>query len=135
MTLGMSIYLMFRPETLIVFKWLSVFSLNGPVYDMRLFTLPLKPYVPGWVVFSLPDGLWVFSYVCFLFYLWNCKVNKDNLFWLILIPLIAVFSELGQIGGYVPGVFDPLDIFLYLLGASLPFIIILLNNNYKPKQI
>ncbi len=49
--------------------------------------------------------------------------------WLLLLPILAISSEIGQFVGIVPGTFDIIDLIFYTAGSVLP---ILFFTNLKP---
>jgi len=122
---GSIIYLFFRTDTLLIFKWLAIFSIDETLFGIRELTQNIKPHLPNWIIFSLPDGLWVFSYVSLTLLLWNNIITRANFMWVFLIPTIAISSELGQLFKIVQGTFDITDIFFYVVGTILPILIFL----------
>ena len=119
---GGMIYLLFRSDSLIMFKWFASASLDNPIEYLREITLIYRQYLPNWFLFSLPDGLWVFSYVSLTLLIWNNNINKRNFFWVFSIPFIAISSEVGQLYNIVPGTFDNKDLIFYIIGITSPFI-------------
>ena len=119
--IGGLIYILFRTDSLVMFKWFAALSLDKPIEYLRDSTLPFKDQLPDWFLFSLPDGLWIFSYITLTLMIWG-KVNKQNLFWIFFIPFIAVSSELGQLFNIVPGTFDAIDLIFYIAGAVFPLV-------------
>jgi hypothetical protein len=87
------VYVSFRTDSLTMFKWFAALSLDTTIETLRETTLTIKQYFPDWFLFSLPDGLWIFSYVSLMLLLWKNEVNKQNLFWIFMVPLIAIASE------------------------------------------
>lgn len=128
---GILIYLFFRTESLKVFSWLKIVRINFINTNFRKSTFQIGKSLPDWFLFSLPDGLWTFSYVCLMLYIWKNEISKQNLIWITLIPLIAIFSEIAQIFHLIKGTFDINDLIFYILGLTLPFIIFKNNSNYK----
>lgn len=110
---GGSIYLLFRPKTLLMFKWVESLGLNE--YIDRLRDMVSGITLNHITLYSLPDGLWLASYIIVV----NTIVSKDNkvnlLFWSFLLPAIAVTFELLQIPGVIPGVFDVFDLICYIV--------------------
>ena len=108
--IGGVIYVLFRSDTLLMFRWFEFFKLDKLISSLREYTFYYRKYIPESVLFSLPDCLWVYSFTMFLgFYLKNV--------FLIMIPCIgSVLTEIGQLW-FVPGTFDILDI-LYMLAAT-----------------
>ena len=129
---GGLIYVLFRQDSLKMFSWFESVNLSNSISEMRLFTLPLSIYLPDWFLYSLPDGLWLFSYVSFLLFVWGNVISKHNIHWVILVPLIAIFSELGQLIKVIPGTFDVVDLCSYFLGAVLPILIFANLKTNKP---
>ena len=129
---GGLIYVLFRQDSLKMFSWFESVNLSNSIFEMRLFTLPLSIYLPDWFLYSLPDGLWLFSYVSFLLVVWGNVISKHNIHWVLLVPLIAIFSELGQLIKVISGTFDVVDLCSYFLGAVLPILIFANLKTNKP---
>jgi hypothetical protein len=121
--LGGLVYISFRQDTLKMFSWFDRVNLSEVISELRLFTLPLTDHLPNWFLYSLPDGLWLFSYLSVLLVVWDNTISKQNIHWLLLVPAVAVFSEIGQLFGVVPGTFDIFDLTFYLGGTVLPILI------------
>lgn len=131
--LGTSIYILFRASTLKVFSWLDFAGINILDSSIRKSALEFSDYIPGWILLSLPDGLWLFSYVCLLLYIWKNSVTIQNLLWISIVPVIAVGSEIAQYFGMLQGTFDSIDLLLYILGGILALLIFKKSINYKLK--
>lgn len=77
------------------------------------FLTPLnKAEIPEWVKYSLPDGLWVLSYMLFMNIIWDNRTTIGY-FWIFCLPIIALLSEFGQLFHIVPGTFDAMDLLCY----------------------
>ncbi len=112
---GGAIYLCFRPASLVMFRWIEAVGLLNVVEsirDSRSFSLP------DWVVYSLPDGLWVYSYVVFMGWVWNFNFTKGLIF-ILAVPIIGIISEIAQLLGWLPGIFDWKDLTAYFLGTAV----------------
>ncbi|MFT5229871.1 MAG: hypothetical protein ACI9EV_003025 [Urechidicola sp.] len=120
---GGFVYISFRQDTLKMFRWFDSINLSETISRLRLLTLPLTDHLANWFLYSLPDGLWLFSYITVLLIVWKNTISKHNIHWLLLVPSIAIFSEIGQLIGIVPGTFDILDITFYFGGTVLPILI------------
>ena len=70
--LGGSIYLLFRPKTLLMFKWVD--SLGLSEYLDRLRDMVSDITLNHITLYSLPDGLWLASYIIVV----NTIVSKNN---------------------------------------------------------
>jgi hypothetical protein len=105
--LGGSIYLFFRDRNNLLF-----YVINQIVpYHF----LPRLHWIDGtWIANSLPDGLWTYASTTWLLQIWKTTCVFT------LLPLIfAVATELGQSVSVIPGTFDPIDLWFYLLGYLL----------------
>ena len=131
---GGLLYISFRQDTLKMFSWFDSVNLSVAISELRLITLPLTDHLPNWFLYSLPDGLWLFSYLSILLAVWNNIISKHNIHWLLLVPTIAIISEIGQLLGIVPGTFDIFDLTFYIGGTALP-ILIFTNSKTIKSQI
>lgn len=120
---GSLIYILFRTSNLKMFVWFEKINILIFINKVRSFTTIYAYKLPNIILYALPDGLWLFSYVNLVLFLWKNKIKYENLFWLFIVPIIAIISELAQIIKLVPGTFDSSDLFMYFLGTTLPFII------------
>ena len=127
---GGLIYILFRTSTLKMFSWYETIGLGELTNVMRKMTFQFSDKIPEWILFSLPDGLWIFSYVLMLF-IWQNSVSIKNIFWISIIPILAIGSELGQLFGLVIGTFDIADLLFYIFGMTLPFILFTKSINLK----
>ena len=131
--LGCFIYISFRQDTLKMFSWFDSINLSAAISELRLFTVPLSDHLPNWFLYSLPDGLWLFSYLSILLVVWDNVISKHNIHWLLLVPTIAIVSEIGQLFGIIPGTFDIVDLTFYLGGTILPILIFTNSKTIKSK--
>lgn len=127
--IGSIFYLLFRSTELRIFKWLSILGLDGFVYRVRLFFTDVKVFIPDWMYYSLPDGLWIYSFTSALLIYWNNDIEKVK--HLLLIPfLTGVLIEVFQGLKIFEGTFDFLDLTFSITGFILSIFII----NYKIKK-
>ncbi len=105
---SMFIYLFYRPEATVINKlFISIFSHD--VYLNLKTGIQQKMALQDWMVFSMPEGLWIFCITLasksFYIRIQKIRVNCE------LIPLIyALGLEIIQYLGFVPGTFDLSDI-------------------------
>ncbi len=121
--IGGLIYLAFRSTDIILFKFLNYLGLKNLIYDLRHFTYEFKFFLPNWFLYSLPDGLWLFSYQCIVLIIWKFNLNKSSLFWLFILPVLFILVEFFQLYGILKGTFDWFDILFFIFGSLLPIII------------
>ena len=110
---GSFIYISFRQDTLILFDWLREIGVFEFAAGYRHYTLPFAENIPNWILYSLPDGIWLFSYVSFVLIIWDNQISKQSFLWIFVVPILAICSEIGQLLNFVPGTFDLYDIYSY----------------------
>jgi hypothetical protein len=103
-----------------MFDWLDIYFSFIDIDALRNSFKDLRPFLPEWFLFSLPDGLWVFSFVSILMLTWDNIITRHNFLWIIGVPILVIFSELGQINNFVPGTFDIIDLLFYIFGFLVP---------------
>ena len=114
---GGLVYVCWRDSNLLMFKWFAAFGLEPLIAWLREGTASAQTLLPHWLVYSLPDGLWVYALTALMIFLWRGKHPLPvKIFWLSLGLLLGAGSELGQLAGVLPGTFDPVD-FLVCLAA------------------
>lgn len=121
--IGGLIYISFRSKSLIMFDWFDWIKLNPVIMSIRKEMEPVKAYLPKWSFYSLPDGLWIYSFTVTLIFIWDYEWNK--LKYLLIIPLLlGVGIELLQYLNLFKGTFDLID----LLFSFLFFFLGILTN-------
>ena len=114
-----------------MFNWFQKLDLNLEVEKIRLYFSKID--LPNWLIYNLPDFIWVFSFTSLLLIIWNMKISKESIIY-VLIPLtLALASELGQFFSIVNGTFDKMDLLFYILGG-LTSIIIISKSNHKKNE-
>lgn len=78
-----------------------------------------------WVVYSLPDALWMFSLSLFILTVWEFRLKAGALFWLVTAGITGILLESLQYTGLIPGTFDRLDLILTAIAAVLPLFFVL----------
>ena len=68
------------------------------------------------VLYNLPDGLWMFSFCLLLFTIWGFKKMTALQFWLIGALIMGFLFEILQLYTILPGSFDLLDMLTMGLG-------------------
>jgi hypothetical protein len=96
----------------------------------------LKSDLPYWVYFSLPDGLWVYSFSCALLILWRNNHEMAK-YWLLIPFFSGIIIEIAQGLKVFRGTFDIIDL-IFSIVALLSSILIInykFNQNDKQKQV
>jgi hypothetical protein len=118
--IGAAVYSLWRSKALLLFAWYKWAGLYGPVLSLRAYFAGVKHFIPGPILYSLPDGLWVYSFTALMGYIWYQKPQRyARLFWTLLPISMAVTAEIGQGLRLVPGTFDWADMSSYLVAWAL----------------
>lgn len=115
MTVGGLIYVLWRPDSLIMFSWFAAIGVDQVIADARAWAQPLRDSVPRFVHDSLPQALWLFSGCLAIHSVWRNWRYRGELLWITLVLTLAFGLELGQALGLMGGVFDYLDLALLIV--------------------
>jgi hypothetical protein len=120
--IGGFIYILFREKSLLMFSWFTKIGLDNLIHNIR--TIAIWNYqLPDWVIYSLPDGIWVYSLTSLMLIIWYGDVSILKYFWLSIGLIIGLSIELCQLMGFYPGTFDKMDILFYIIGSITPIIL------------
>jgi len=120
--IGSLIYILFRPYSLLMFRWFEVLKIDSIILFFRNSIGIYKDFIPDIVIYSFPNGLWTYSLISNIILIWNNEKNYYMYFWIIIAVIISLGGEIGQAINVIPGTFDFLDLILISLGIYLPFI-------------
>ena len=129
--LGGIIYILFRPTEIVFFNWIPSVGLDNWFNMTRQKSLSLYPYLPEWIVFSLPNGLWAFAYALLITVIWSGSKSLTKYFWMASIPLLVLGFEILQYSGVIPGTFCVQDITLGLVGLITGIQVGIETNKFK----
>ncbi|MFS8085722.1 MAG: hypothetical protein ACMG6H_08845 [Acidobacteriota bacterium] len=116
---GGFVYICWRDPNLLMFKWFGALGLEPSIESLRLATSGGRTAVPHWLIYSLPDGLWVYALTALMIILWRGTDSlPTKVFWLSAGLLLGAGSELGQLAGVLPGAFDTIDLLVCLLAPA-----------------
>lgn len=119
--IGVSIYLLWRDEHLLIHRVIHSCGIDTFIAPLR--RSAAEVYLPEWIRFALPDGLWTTSYILLI----DALVKRDYQ-WTSVIPLVGLISEIMQWIGWMPGTFDICDLIAYVL----PYLFyVMIINQYK----
>lgn len=123
LTVGVAIYVLWRSPSLLVFHWLSAIQLLEPVNRLRDLCEPAMHWIPHWCLFSLPDGLWAYSFSSAIILTWQNHNSRIWVLWFAIASSLGLTSELAQYYHVVPGTFESTDLFCYAIGSTIPLLI------------
>jgi hypothetical protein len=128
--IGSLLYISFRSETIRMFSWFETVGLSSFVNGIRKILNPFKENIPTWIYYSLPDGLWVYSFTSSYMLIWGKDIQSAK-YWLLLPLVFGSAVELAQGIRIFPGTFDILDFLCCSVGLLLSILIFKLNKNEK----
>lgn len=115
--LGIMIYLLYRPESLLVFKIVDALGLSHVIDNLRLsFSGFLLPPI---FINSFPAGLWTASYLMMMYASTKFHIRRIRLMLALPLPIMAIVLEFMQLLEWCPGTFDIYDLICY----AIPLII------------
>ncbi|MGZ8848512.1 MAG: hypothetical protein ACXW3C_18790 [Pyrinomonadaceae bacterium] len=131
--IGGAIYICWRDPSLVLFDWFHAIGLNSVVEGIRAVTLPYAGQLPRWLLYSLPDALWVYAAIMLMDCIWRERITSrvNRRLWLWSGPLLAIVIELGQLTGLVRGSFDPYDLVLSAAASFVAALVIITSGKSK----
>lgn len=70
---GGLIYVLFRSQSLIMFGWVNAIGMYELINLLRTYINANETLMPNWFIYSLPDGLWIYSFTSALIIVNGCK--------------------------------------------------------------
>ena len=116
--IGSYLYLKFRSETLLMFTWAENLGLNFIVSSIRESSILNSPKLE-YFIYSIPFGMWVVSFCCFIGAIWHKDISIEAIIWRLFAPAIAISSELLQFVGVIPGTFDTNDLLVLIVSTII----------------
>jgi hypothetical protein len=129
--LGAAIYTLWRTRTLVLFKWYDVLGLT-PIVGWLRTVAPPRSAVPAVLFFSLPDTLWVYALTATMCCIWSDIDGLPRRIWICTGVLLGAGGELGQLFGFIPGTFDPLDLLSCVVAGISA--VVLTNNSLRVRN-
>ena len=120
---GTVIYVLYRPLDLYMFKPFEFTNTLATIEHLRsLYTNYVDADIPEWVIYNLPDGLWLLSYMFVIDIIWNSEEILKTVF-LWIVPILIVCHELLQLLDVIRGTWDVLDLLFYSLAICMYLLI------------
>lgn len=116
--IGALIYAITRPDNIYLNRWIDLIS-DGSI-RRGLLSLISVTNLPNWIIYSLPDALWMLGLVTLVLLIWDFKINSRSIPWIILAILTGIFYEIFQAFRLVKGTFDIIDIGVMIVAALIP---------------
>jgi hypothetical protein len=134
---GGMIYILFRPSEPVFFNWILDAGFDTWFNMTRHGSLPLGHLLPGWFVYSLPNGFWAFAYALIITAIWSGSKSWLKYIWMATIPILVLGYEMLQYPGIIPGTFCIQDMALGIAGMVTGIIIGLktIKSNHYEKTI
>jgi len=108
---GGLIYICYRSENVLLFSWMRYFNIN---YTLLRLLNPKNNVFVQFIIFSLPNGLWVLSGLLLLQVL---LINEKKLLFLysIIFIIVSIVIEISQLYSLLSGTFDIIDLITIII--------------------
>jgi hypothetical protein len=107
--IGVNIYSDLRGYDWGLFKWVDI------LLPLNLNSISHLLGDQSFILYNLPDGLWMVSFMLLLTLLWSGKSRLHLLWWLIVTLLIGLSMEVMQYYNWLSGTFDLWDMLTYIV--------------------
>lgn len=125
---GVIIYILFRSRKLFYYQFINFLGLSENVDLLRKEVWKYRKYIPNWVIYSLPDGLWMFSMGMGIMYdRINYWMAEGIYLFIFLLTFIMEFIQ-DRFGGHGTflGTYDKDDLLCFAGGFLLSSVICLI---------
>lgn len=112
--IGGSIYIVYRPKSIIIFRIIDYLGLTNCVDAIRR-SLQEFILLPPFFVNSIPAGLWTVSYLILMYCNTRFHEKKTRMYLALPLPISMVVLEFLQLVGLCPGTFDIYDLLCYII--------------------
>lgn len=129
---GAMVYIYLRISQPVFIRYIEFAGL-GTIFDVgKNFFSGLN--LPDWLLYTLPSGLWAFSYSLIITGMWWLNSSWLKYFWIASVVVMVIAWEVFQLFMIIPGTFSFGDIFSGLFGASIGIFLgikLVKLNNYE----
>lgn len=125
LTGGVLIYAVTRSESIYLNQWLGYIGNGKLLHSFQSLLLNSQP--PQWIIYSLPDALWMLALVMLILMIWDFKLHNKSIPWVVIAVLTGILYEVFQGFHLIRGTFDVGDLILMVIGALLPLSFIMLK--------
>jgi len=126
LSVSIIIYLLFRPLTLKGYNLIDT-QIIIQLREFRYYLNDIISIIPKWVIYCLPDGLWIYSFTSAMILIFEKKPHQ--LIFISLPILMAYIHELCQLFLINYGTFDSFDLLTYCV-----FYFFSIFSFYSPKN-
>lgn len=117
LVLGGAIYLIWRDTSLLMFRWVEKLHVSSIIFTARECSVARGAHLPDWVLYSLPNALWVLSLVSTAGLLWRGAGRTSLTIAVITAACLGLGGEVAQGLTLLPGTFSMTDLMLATLAA------------------
>lgn len=118
--IGELIYILYRPLTLYMFKPFEQMGMLNCIRSIRASHLfPPIEAVPQWIVYNLPDGMWLLSYMFAMEFIWDNEGKYIKLLCIWIMPTAIIIHEFCQLMRLVNGTWDINDLTIYIIAIAI----------------
>lgn len=122
------VYVSYRGGDMVLYSLLEIDGNSSLFIALRQNATDL----PAWVIYNIPDGLWLLSYLLMIEAIWGNE--KQRKIWFIIpVILFAFLLEVLQYIGFFPGTGDVLDMLCYSAAIAVYLGIIKLKQYFYEK--
>jgi glycopeptide antibiotics resistance protein len=114
-----------------MFHWFEAIKLNPIIYLIRGGSIGKADHLSPWILYSLPQGLWVYSLTIFLGMIWYDYSPWCRTIILISSILISVSVESLQLLKIIPGTFDITDLVLNIFASIVAVAVLWMKYDRK----
>jgi hypothetical protein len=116
--LGGLIYVLLRPSEVLFLRLARSAGFEEAITLLRPANPGMTGLLPAWIIYSLPNACWAFSYALVITGIWIGRSHWIRYLWFATIPILVLGFEILQYPGFLPGTFSIVDLVAGLIGSS-----------------
>lgn len=97
---------------------IAVYALWRGIYIVDIPPI-LASRPPDWVIYNLPDGLWLYAFLSSIVFIWEEEFSWYFILWAAIVVVLSCLTEIMQAYNFINGTFDWNDMLAYLIAVML----------------
>lgn len=122
LVIGGGIYLIYRPRHLVLFNFVPQGCIDYFDNICRSNDITLT-HIGQFIVYNLPTFLWTSSYLIIMHVICRDVYGRQRLLFIYALPIVLLICEFLQLFHFIPGTFDIIDLFTYVIPICISLIV------------
>lgn len=127
LVVGGFIYILFRSTDLLMFNMFNSMGLDMLILESRQYVADFE--LSSFWIYSLPDGLWLYSLLLLLYVIWRDQNSVGTLVMSFMVIATVIMTEVLQHFNILNGTGDLFDVLAYCFFSLLYYLTVYIDEN------